>query len=50
MFVPVNVKIDEAFVSLVKFPAPLITPVCKVWFALDEYLNVELDPIEIDPE
>ena len=32
--------------SFVRVPAPLITP-DKVWFAVDEYANVEPDPIAI---
>ena len=50
MFVAVNVRTEDVLVSLVKVPAPLITPVCRVWFVLDEYLNVAPDPIAIAPE
>ena len=45
----VKVKVDEEPVSLVKVPLLLIIP-DKVWFALDEYANVDPDPIAIVPE
>ena len=49
MFVPFNVRTEDVLVSLVKLPAPLITPVCRVWFVLDKYLNIAPDPIAILP-
>ena len=49
VFEPVNVKTEDDE-PLYKFPAPLITPVCKVWFVLDKYLNVVPDPIEMSFE
>ena len=49
MLAPVNVKTEEVPVSLVRFPDELITP-SRVWFVLDEYLNVVPVPITIAPE
>ena len=49
MFEPVNVRTEDELVSLVRLPDELITP-SRVWFVLDEYLNVAPDPIEIEPE